>query len=37
LTALVGAGRAVENTPGAARRTDLMFYSEVTPRCTEEF
>jgi predicted acetyltransferase len=37
LTALVGAGRVVENTPGAARRADLMFYSEVTPRCPEEF
>ena len=37
LTALVGAGRVVENSPGAARRADLMFYSEVTPRCPEEF
>jgi predicted acetyltransferase len=37
LTALVGAGRVVENNPGAARKADLMFYSEVTPRCTEEF
>jgi len=37
LTALVGAGRVVENTQGAARKADQMFYSEVTPRCTEEF
>jgi len=37
LTALVGAGRVVENSPGAARKADLMFYSEVTPRSTEEF
>jgi predicted acetyltransferase len=37
LTALVGAGRVVENTQGAARKVDLMFYSEVTPRSTEEF
>jgi hypothetical protein len=33
----VGAGRVVENNPGAARKADLMFYSEVTPRSTEEF
>jgi predicted acetyltransferase len=37
LTALAGAGRVVEHIPGAARKADLMFYSEVTPRCTEEF
>ena len=37
LTALVGAGRVVENAQGAARKADQMFYSEVTPRCTEEF
>jgi predicted acetyltransferase len=37
LTALAGAGRVVEHSPGAARRVDLTFYSEVTPRCTEEF
>jgi predicted acetyltransferase len=37
LTALAGAGRVRENTPGAARRADLMFYSEVTPFCNEEF
>ena len=37
LTALVGAGRVVENTEGAARKADQMFYSEVTPRCPEEF
>ncbi|MGH2698736.1 MAG: GNAT family N-acetyltransferase [Actinomycetota bacterium] len=37
LTALAGAGRVRENTPGAARKADLMFYSEVTPRCPEEF
>lgn len=37
LTSLVGAGRVVENSPGAARKTDLMFYSEVTPRCPEVF
>jgi len=37
LTALVRAGRVAENSPGAARKADLMFYSEVTPRCPEEF
>ncbi|MGH2774471.1 MAG: GNAT family N-acetyltransferase [Actinomycetota bacterium] len=37
LTALVEAGRVVENSPGAARKTDLMFHSEVTPRCPEVF
>ena len=37
LTSLKGAGRVIEHTPSAARRADLMFYSEVTPRCTEEF
>ncbi|MGH2750434.1 MAG: GNAT family N-acetyltransferase [Actinomycetota bacterium] len=36
-TALRGAGRITEHSPGAARRADLMFYSEVTPRCPEEF
>lgn len=36
-TALRGAGRVTEHSPGAARRADLMFYSEVTPRCPEEF
>jgi predicted acetyltransferase len=37
LTSLVGAGRVVQNIPGAARKVDLMFYSEVTPRCPENF
>src|SRR5665809_35942 len=37
LTSLVGAGRVTEKSPGAARKTDLMFYSEVTPRCPEVF
>lgn len=37
LTALVGAGRVIENARGAAREFDLMFYSEVTPRCPEIF
>ena len=37
MTSLVGAGRVTENTPGAARKVDLMFYSEVTPRCPEIF
>jgi len=37
LTALVGAGRVVEHTSGAARKADLLFHSDVTPRCTEEF
>ena len=37
LTSLVGADRVVQNSPGAARKVDLMFYSEVTPRCPEVF
>jgi predicted acetyltransferase len=37
LTTLVGAGRVTENSPGAARKTDLMFHSEVTPLCPEVF
>ena len=36
-TVLKGAGRVVENRPGAVRRADRLFYSEVTPRCPEEF
>ncbi|MGH2703198.1 MAG: GNAT family N-acetyltransferase [Actinomycetota bacterium] len=36
-TALKGAGRVVESRPGAVRRADRLFYSEVTPRCPEEF
>jgi len=35
--ALAGAGRVIENRPGAVRRADRQFYSEVTPRCPEEF
>ncbi|HZK50002.1 MAG TPA: sterol carrier protein domain-containing protein, partial [Actinomycetota bacterium] len=37
MTSLVGAGHVIEKSPGSARKTDLMFYSEVTPRCPENF
>ncbi|MDQ4059366.1 MAG: sterol carrier protein domain-containing protein, partial [Actinomycetota bacterium] len=36
-TALKGAGRVIENRPGTVRKADRLFYSEVTPRCPEEF
>ena len=34
---LLSAGRGEEITPGAARRMDLMFASEITPWCPEIF
>jgi predicted acetyltransferase len=36
-TALVAAGRAEELVPGAARRADLMFHSDVAPWCLDDF
>jgi len=36
-TTLVRAGRALERTPGAARRADLLFSSDPAPWCTTMF
>jgi predicted acetyltransferase len=36
-TALLAAGRLEELTPGAARRADLLFHSEVAPWCLDDF
>jgi predicted acetyltransferase len=36
-SALLAAGRLEELTPGAARRADLLFHSDVTPWCLDDF
>jgi predicted acetyltransferase len=36
-SALLAAGRLEELTPGAARRADLLFYSDVAPWCLDDF
>ena len=36
-SALVAAGRLDELAPGAARRADLLFHSDIAPWCLDDF